>query len=75
MALFISPARKRFDENQPLYYPLGRALTRNALKDFKGSKRKETKVNIIQYNSRKDGIDLLIDNTFIIFPDSLSWLP
>ncbi len=61
MTLFISPARKRFDENQPLYYPLGRAQKRNALKDFKGLKRKEIKVNTIHIG-RKDGIEMLINN-------------
>jgi hypothetical protein len=44
MASFISPARRRFDENQPVYFQLGGAQSRNVLKDFNGLTKKEIKV-------------------------------
>jgi hypothetical protein len=44
MASFISPERRRFDENQPVYFLLGGAQSRNALEDFKGLPKKEIKV-------------------------------
>jgi hypothetical protein len=44
MEIFISPARRRMVENNPLYFPFGGKQSRNILRDFKGSMSKQIRV-------------------------------
>lgn len=48
MEIFISPARRRMVENNPLYFPFGDKQSRNILRDFKGPQSKQIQVTIRQ---------------------------
>lgn len=48
MEIFISPARRRMVENNPLYFPFGGKQSRNILRDFKGPQSKQIQVTIRQ---------------------------
>ena len=45
MPIFISPAKRSYVENCPIYYPFGGKYLKNALRNYKGSQSKEIKVN------------------------------
>lgn len=47
MFSFISPSRRSYVENGPIYYPFGGKLSRNVLKDYKGPQNREIKAKIM----------------------------